>query len=1257
VIRGFAESLLWFSGTGRLLPNWQAVEKQIHAAFANSDVLEAADIESVKRVPGYRNRYEVKPTNGPSFGVTVRAATLDNGHPGEFVAPKDGSYPATLTVSNRANDNAVTRTVANLLHQLAHAGRTGPDVLRPGAEAKLNTTLSRADGGRLAEARLLERQLGKTPVYRLVRRQDRRNDILALMEHLGVASGQKDAAWRQSLPELQRLRPKPGNAADTDGRMLDRMTKGWAAGDDRPRTRVYVARELIAAGIPATAGTVGLAITENLAYALGYGVPLVAAAAVTGLVQRWLDGHKNAVKAEKGLAHQKEAAKRNPGILNQLESDPYGVAGTPVEELDASTMTPTSLLYRLRHVAPGVVAVGLSTVLTGAVNPAIAVYYAASAVIKPITEKFADGRKNKLKVLRREEWIARVAADPLRYQNELADFLEQLGQRLNQATGALSRTAGEPGSVGYRTLRQTELTDQLPEAIRRLVPRAPNAKEADPTALSTYLNSYGEILTVGALNGLVSALASARVIAYVDRKSDQASDAAYRFNLDLVEHAEARALLDGVHADVTRLVELVNLVETLAAQAHNPAKAKLLSRTLDRFRQTKPRTNPPTKPLVTAVPEGPAPAAAPDPDQEPQNIPSYRVQALFTIPPALTVAGINIADVVVGLDPTWFTAIVFTATAAIFAAPLARWLGLPQESKHVRHAADADNMRAANQQRAADHVGVVMFLMQLRESELLAHAQSLQPDAGPARSNAFSLFRAVDLLLRGHERAADFTDRVRAAVRAARLTIDPSGSHSARTYRHSALDKIEHHADRVDEAADAVRRKVPGARTVLRKARQELVAAMQAHAAKFTDGRGSLPDLGTVDPATGTRVTGDPLTRARAAAAESWRRMLAESGSTALLAQRVIALTRVRNALEVLARELAFGDNERVKLANNELNQYADEFRELQRQAGVAGDPRIVTAALQLQVKEFLGRRPPDGNAAKLEEFVANGPVQDHAELTRRVIRALTAGGLAHHTGVDSIVPVGDGTVVEVTLNDGRRIVLRFAVGPVADSHPAEYTLTDGTEYAVVRISDRIKPDDLQRAVVHEIRELSRRFAGDDVTVAHEQGRVGELLYLDEELQVAEYYEGPDLDRRRRYQDKMREVYDDLLLNDADRRDQLDPALADLIARNELDGIWVSEERAIHIGSLHGHGTGSKGTKFHPDFPLDPDSLQALADEVLALSPVPVGRDPLTGNYQYEYDFGASRIIGDGTGRIVVWISPTGTVRTMHPEERKHWNR
>jgi hypothetical protein len=255
--------------------------------------------------------------------------------------------------------------------------------------------------------------------------------------------------------------------------------------------------------------------------------------------------------------------------------------------------------------------------------------------------------------------------------------------------------------------------------------------------------------------------------------------------------------------------------------------------------------------------------------------------------------------------------------------------------------------------------------------------------------------------------------------------------------------------------------------------------------------------------------------------------------------------------------------------------------------------------------------------------------------------------------------PVGDGRTVEVTTRRGETIVVRFTVGPVTGGHPAAYRLTGESEYAVVTVSDRISADDVSRAIVHELRELAK-LTDEGPFTPHEQGRMGELLHLAQEVEVEEHLSGPDPARRRLYQEKMRALVEDLQLDER-RRERLDPPVRSVVERVEAElaaagqaspyggPVRLSEEQAeIHIIPRHGHGSPATGTKFHPDFDLG--LLERLAQEVVERAPRPTRYDEETGNFAHEYDFGPEVVIGEsGTGRVMVWVDPDGNVRTVYP--------
>jgi hypothetical protein len=219
--------------------------------------------------------------------------------------------------------------------------------------------------------------------------------------------------------------------------------------------------------------------------------------------------------------------------------------------------------------------------------------------------------------------------------------------------------------------------------------------------------------------------------------------------------------------------------------------------------------------------------------------------------------------------------------------------------------------------------------------------------------------------------------------------------------------------------------------------------------------------------------------------------------------------------------------------------------------------------------------------------------------------------------------------------------------------------LTGDSEYAVVTVSERISADDVPRAIVHEIRELTKRTETGAFT-PHEQGRMGELLHLAQEVEVEEYYSGHDPARRQLYQEKMRALVGELQL-DQSRREHLDPAVrvavehveAELAASGQTSPyggpVRLSAEQMYrHIIPLHAYGSPATGTKFHADF--DFDQLEQRAREVVERAPIPVKHDEESGNFAHEYDFGPGVVIGQsGTGRVRVWVDPDGNVRTVHP--------
>ncbi|MEU0091545.1 hypothetical protein [Kribbella sp. NPDC006257] len=1132
--------MLWFGGNKRLVADYQAVERAARRALVDPDVLAAAGFESIELVAGTSNLYDAKPLKGEPFRFRVRAAFVEGGHPGEFVVRADGTEAASITLSFRIADAGVGRTLVNLLHQIDHAGRPSeiPQPGRPAVESKLRAgsnvrddlTLTREDGGRLAELRYLDLQDQHIPQYRAVRRADVLNEMRALLEHMAVAHGQTDAEYRRALL-----------GADRD--LVARRTDGWKAGDERPRGRVYVGREMV--GVATTAGaSVGIVLGSNsLIAGLGLAVPALITAFVHAHQQRKLDAEKQAVKGEQYGEHLGEVTKRNTGVYELIESDPFGIRASPPAEIDPAKLAPPRKRYLARHLIPSTIGLSVSTLITGISPAALAptLFYAASALIRPITDRMADALGNKKEMLRFEELMTRVATDPERYENQLIDFLQQLQERLRAATTAISRmsrTDEALGSLEQRTLLGKELAEQVPGYLKRVVPAAPEPNEADPTELSELISSYGESLIFGAISGLAGAATSAWVNAFLQRQSDAAVAELFQFSLELRDSANSNALHEAMTAEITKTIALVELAERLAAGPADAAQAKLLDRIFDRFRQS--------------VPAPPAPL---DAAQRPDGLTSVWAQTLTVVPPAVQLGVLEISNIVLGLGPVAHIATAIAATVQLLVGPVARILGNREDLKHGTHAMDANNELAVEPQVVADKVAAVRFVH-----------ESIQSGAqvNPART--------VELLFRIRPSSPGYTDRVRAAVRAARLTIqgDPQQGFQQRQDLHQALDRIEQQADQLDDLAAAARRNEAGARAELRRARAVLAAVLKSH--QPVDGQGALPGLTDVDPAAGHRTEGDPLIRAQARTEEGWRRLHGEPTSTPLRVQRLIALNRVRQALRTLANHLAFLDartpTDGVEHALDEFRTELAKFKELQQKAGVPGDLDFDPTAVADQVHQHLAPRRPDGNAAKLRHFLADGIRQIPRKLLPKIVAELENSLLHEFADVRSIEvrpgEVRSGVTVVVTTHNGDELVIRFVVGEVADGHPGEFWLTEGgknpvtgePEHAVVRISDRINDHDIGRAVVHELRELSHlEVAGDGAAFSpHQQGRLGELLQLHDALTRSEADFSGDRELKRRLTAaKFRELADELSLDHPDIEQRLQRLKDHAEVRRALD--------------------------------------------------------------------------------------------------------
>ncbi|GAA0612398.1 hypothetical protein HPO96_22715 [Kribbella sandramycini] len=275
-----------------------------------------------------------------------------------------------------------------------------------------------------------------------------------------------------------------------------------------------------------------------------------------------------------------------------------------------------------------------------------------------------------------------------------------------------------------------------------------------------------------------------------------------------------------------------------------------------------------------------------------------------------------------------------------------------------------------------------------------------------------------------------------------------------------------------------------------------------------------------------TRVGRDELTESEQPAEETGATLASEDSSPATVAPVVEDAAVNESAVEPEANEAAV-DESAVEPAVDE--------------AAEATGVLAVAPAAGVPAPPGPPGRPPDGNAARLPDFVADGPLQDHRTLLRLIAELVRSPVLRVFADVRAIVPTGPSTV-DVITRTGERVEVVIEVGPVADRHPAEFRLAaDGTPQAIVRISEQIKDADVGRALVHELRELGHLFGGRPVDGpafdAHQQGRLGELLLLHDELKQEV---SPSEARRAEYAAKMRQLLDDIGLARPESDQRLD---------------------------------------------------------------------------------------------------------------------
>ncbi len=261
--------------------------------------------------------------------------------------------------------------------------------------------------------------------------------------------------------------------------------------------------------------------------------------------------------------------------------------------------------------------------------------------------------------------------------------------------------------------------------------------------------------------------------------------------------------------------------------------------------------------------------------------------------PAVTVGVVAMINEMLGLSPADIAAALATAAVQALAIPAMKWWTEHQNARNREHERFAGNKEAINRTELADQMTAMRYVLDRIGRDAGAVIGSADPTV-PLSSGELSAL----------------TDRVRAAVREARLAVVPKQARAAEpTFRerqdlHRLLDELEQQADLVDELGTAAESGEPGAADRLAEAGRRLTELLAANAV-HPDHRVRLPAPDTVDPANGRRLIGDSLTRAKGLAAEAWRRMVAEPEGTPNRAERVIALGRLRHALDTLEHQLA----------------------------------------------------------------------------------------------------------------------------------------------------------------------------------------------------------------------------------------------------------------------------------------------------------------------------------------------------------------
>lgn len=920
------------------VPSGTRVERLVAEALARASVARSGGVEGIQRIAA--NRYAIYLSDRTVIQAVIGTGSLATSESYAFeVRPAEQLAVVTLSTKLRGYD--VAPTMAQIIAELRlrfTAARTNPDLLtrdpvldpQRTQDGREDLELTVHDQSRLAN---LEQRVADRREMGPVTKARTRDALARLIESMGLATHQRDAELLRGL---------------IDGRaraMVQVFEAEQSLLDRRLPTAAFVARSVVSSGISsaAIAAAVDLA-GQSTTLAIGLAVPAFVNSLAGAFLDRWLAGKKEPMYKPAYQADDRIRERDYPGMRALLGvKSPDAPTGPPPARATRQSH------YVVRHGSAAVAGVAAAVVLMPlGVDPIQAVtILGLSGGFRAITERLVDkGRFGSR--LRRVDHLKRSQdSDPDTLQNQLLAVLSDLQGRAERLVALqnpeqprrVPELGEKPGFPSLGLFATVQAIDNTPSILRRAL--AGGSTSAELLAQITTLQGLAGVLGPSLIGGVVGA----PIDAWFMGRDEAAGDARRTHEVGALAARLAQEVLGALG---NQLPELATRIQQLEVQAglREAGPAHLADRTDDRT-------------ALLHAPEAPAGA-------RPFGLAPYWVWFAQTgVASAAAIAGTIGLDIAFDLSDLSLWLSITGGVGAAIGVPVSRYFFKRAELLRFDRLNLALSAGVVNPAQLDKLLARVQYVME-EIGSLADQAEQGTPQlAGPIDHSA-----------------PDFTDRVRAAVRVARVANLPATaanretSLDVRKARSAALQRIEAMAAAADWLAVNGRSaaELDAAHIRIEQAITGYLLLMQE------DGRPPIfPSLESVDPTTGSPVTGGHTNRVRAAVDEARRLLRAEPGpDKPLLEERIEALWAIRKAADRVDTWTAASarlDNPRPRAqAEQQLAEAIQHFHDLSTQAAIPDplliarptpapstpDPTHTTGSTPVEAEQSSARRDPN---------------------------------------------------------------------------------------------------------------------------------------------------------------------------------------------------------------------------------------------------------------------------------------------------------